>query len=104
MLALSNILSPDTTHVCFLWARGRQRMKTVIVVHGGAWAIPDELAEASVVGVKNAVRAGDAVLKNGGSALDAVEKAVRSLEDDPTFDAGIHKHTLPGPKKVTVLI
>ncbi|KAK7148654.1 hypothetical protein R3I93_012864 [Phoxinus phoxinus] len=63
-------------------------MKTVIVVHGGAWAIPDELAEASVAGVKNAVRAGDTVLKNGGSALDAVEKAVRSLEDDPTFDAG----------------
>lgn len=64
-------------------------MKTVIVVHGGAWAIPDLLAEASVAGVKNAVRAGDTVLKNGGSAIDAVEKAVRSLEDDPTFDAGI---------------
>jgi len=74
-------------------------MKTVIVVHGGAWAIPDELAEASMAGVKNAVRAGDTVLKNGGSALDAVEKAVRSLEDDPVFDAGTHIHTLPGPKK-----
>uniref|UniRef100_A0A672SR69 Isoaspartyl peptidase/L-asparaginase n=1 Tax=Sinocyclocheilus grahami TaxID=75366 RepID=A0A672SR69_SINGR len=63
-------------------------MKTVIVVHGGAWAIPDMLAKASVAGVKNAAWAGDAVLKNGGSAIDAVEKAVRSLEDDPTFDAG----------------
>lgn len=66
-------------------------MKTVIVVHGGAWAIPDMLAEASMAGVKNAAWAGDAVLKNGGSAIDAVEKAVRSLEDDPSFDAGI-KH------------
>ncbi len=64
-------------------------MKTVIVVHGGAWAITDMLAEASVAGVKNAACAGDAVLKKGGSAIDAVEKAVRSLEDDPTFDAGI---------------
>ncbi|XP_043110850.1 isoaspartyl peptidase/L-asparaginase isoform X2 [Puntigrus tetrazona] len=63
-------------------------MKTVIVVHGGAWAIPDMLAEASVAGVKKAARAGDAVLKNGGSAIDAVEKAVRALEDDPAFDAG----------------
>ncbi|XP_067277204.1 isoaspartyl peptidase/L-asparaginase isoform X1 [Pseudorasbora parva] len=76
------------TNVCFLWARGRLRMKTVIVVHGGAWAIPDALAEASVAGVKNAVRAGDTVLKNGGSAIDAVEKAVRLLEDNPAFDAG----------------
>ncbi|XP_051503597.1 isoaspartyl peptidase/L-asparaginase [Myxocyprinus asiaticus] len=63
-------------------------MKTAIVVHGGAWAIPDALAEASVAGVKAVVRAGDAVLKNGGSALDAVEKAVSALEDDPVFDAG----------------
>ncbi|KAI2657782.1 Isoaspartyl peptidase/L-asparaginase [Labeo rohita] len=44
-------------------------MKTVIVVHGGAWAIPDMLAEASVAGVKNAVQAGDAVLKNGHGAV-----------------------------------
>ncbi len=33
-------------------------MKTVIVVHGGAWAITDMLAEASVAGVKNAACAG----------------------------------------------
>lgn len=62
--------------------------KTAIVVHGGAWAIPDALAEASVDGVKYAARAGHSVLTNGGSALDAVEKAVRCLEDDPVFDAG----------------
>uniref|UniRef100_A0A8C2KMX0 Isoaspartyl peptidase/L-asparaginase n=1 Tax=Cyprinus carpio TaxID=7962 RepID=A0A8C2KMX0_CYPCA len=42
------------------------------------------LAEASVAGVKNAAQAGNAVLKNGGSATDAVEKAVRYFEDDPT--------------------
>uniref|UniRef100_A0A673FP69 Uncharacterized protein n=1 Tax=Sinocyclocheilus rhinocerous TaxID=307959 RepID=A0A673FP69_9TELE len=63
-------------------------MKTVIVVHGGVWAIPDMLAEASVAGVKNAAQAGNAILRNGGTATDAVEKAVRYLEDDPTFDAG----------------
>ncbi|XP_030628114.1 isoaspartyl peptidase/L-asparaginase [Chanos chanos] len=63
-------------------------MKTVIVVHGGAWAIPDDISKASVDGVKNAARAGSVILRNGGSALDAVEKAVRTLEDDPVFDAG----------------
>ncbi|KAL6486915.1 hypothetical protein MHYP_G00035410 [Metynnis hypsauchen] len=63
-------------------------MKPVIVVHGGAWAIPDTLAEASVAGVKAAALAGSVVLKRGGSALDAVEDAVRKMEDDLVFDAG----------------
>ena len=63
-------------------------MKAVLVVHGGAWAIPDELAEASVEGVKAAASEGYMVLRTGGSALDAVEKAVRSMEDNTVFDAG----------------
>ncbi len=35
-----------------------------------------------------AARVGHAVLLRGGSALDAVEAAVRALEDDPLFNAG----------------
>lgn len=64
-------------------------MSAVVVVHGGAWAIPDDLAEASVNGVKAAAREGFSVLKRGGSALDAVEAAVRALEDNPVFNAGM---------------
>ncbi|XP_074502466.1 isoaspartyl peptidase/L-asparaginase [Sebastes fasciatus] len=64
------------------------KMSAVVVVHGGAWAIPDDLAEASVNGVKAAAREGFSVLKRGGSALDAVEAAVRALEDNPVFNAG----------------
>lgn len=63
-------------------------MSAVIVVHGGAWAIPDELASASVSGVKTAACEGYSVLKRNGSALDAVEAAVRSLEDNSVFNAG----------------
>ncbi|XP_041645924.1 isoaspartyl peptidase/L-asparaginase isoform X1 [Cheilinus undulatus] len=63
-------------------------MAAVIVVHGGAWAIPDELAKASVDGVKAAACEGYSVLKRGGSALDAVETAVRALEDNTVFNAG----------------
>uniref|UniRef100_A0A8C9RLW0 Isoaspartyl peptidase/L-asparaginase n=1 Tax=Scleropages formosus TaxID=113540 RepID=A0A8C9RLW0_SCLFO len=64
-------------------------MEPTIVVHGGAWAVPDSLAEASVAGVKAAARDGFAILKIGGSALDAVELAERALEDDlAAFDAG----------------
>lgn len=66
----------------------KTNMRPVVVVHGGAWAIPDELSRASVDGVKAAARAGYAVLEKGASALDAVEAAVRSLEDNPAFDAG----------------
>ncbi|XP_072031163.1 isoaspartyl peptidase/L-asparaginase-like [Amphiura filiformis] len=60
-----------------------------IVIHGGAWAIPESLLEASCVGVQNAARAGYQILVGeGGSALDAVQAAVRVLEDDPALDAG----------------
>ena len=60
----------------------------VLVVHGGAWAIPDDMVDAHLNGVRNAAAAGWRVLERGGSALDAVEEAVVVLEDDETFDAG----------------
>jgi L-asparaginase / beta-aspartyl-peptidase len=60
----------------------------VLVVHGGAWAIPEDMIEAHLNGVRNAMVAGWKALSQGGSALDAVEDAVVVLEDDETFDAG----------------
>src|SRR5579862_7187886 len=60
----------------------------VLVVHGGAWAMPDDMVEAHIRGVRNAISAGWSVLARGGSALDAVEEAVVIMEDDDTFDAG----------------
>jgi L-asparaginase / beta-aspartyl-peptidase len=62
--------------------------KPVLVVHGGAWAMPDDALEAHERGVRNALRAGWQVLEEGGSAVDAVEEAVVVMEDDETFDAG----------------
>jgi beta-aspartyl-peptidase (threonine type) len=59
-----------------------------LVVHGGAWDIPDDLAEPHKKGVANALRAGWEILKGGGSAVDAVERAVVLMEDDVTFNAG----------------
>lgn len=59
-----------------------------LLVHGGAWAIPADAADAHQNGVRQALEAGHAILSRGGSALDAVEAAVTVLEDDPTFDAG----------------
>jgi beta-aspartyl-peptidase (threonine type) len=60
----------------------------VLLVHGGAWAIPDDMVEAHARGVSNALAAGYALLSKGASAVDAVEAAVAVLEDDDTFDAG----------------
>ncbi len=60
----------------------------VLVVHGGAWAMPDDMVEAHLRGVRNALAAGWRVLERGGAALDAVEEAVVVMEDDETFDAG----------------
>jgi L-asparaginase / beta-aspartyl-peptidase len=50
--------------------------------------MPDDMVEAHIHGVRNALAAGWRVLERGGSSLDAVEEAVVIMEDDETFDAG----------------
>ncbi|NQT24036.1 isoaspartyl peptidase/L-asparaginase [candidate division KSB1 bacterium] len=65
-----------------------KHIKPVIVVHGGAWRIPDEEIQAHLNGIRVALQEGWKILKNGGKGLDAVERSVSVLEDDPTFDAG----------------
>jgi beta-aspartyl-peptidase (threonine type) len=60
----------------------------VLLVHGGAWAIPDAAVEAHQRGVHSAAEIGWRVLEKGGCALDAVEEAIVAMEDDETFDAG----------------
>ena len=59
-----------------------------LMVHGGAWAIPDSMVDAHLAGCRAAAEEGGRVLSGGGSALDAVEAAIRTMEEDPTFDAG----------------
>lgn len=60
----------------------------VLLIHGGAWAIPDEMVEAHLNGMRNAIAAGWSTLERAGSAVDAVEEAVVIMEDDEAFDAG----------------
>ena len=62
--------------------------KPSLVLHGGAWDIPPSLVAAHRKGLRNAIATGWQVLLQGGSALDAVEKAIVVMEDDETFDAG----------------
>ncbi len=63
-----------------------------LIVHGGAWDIPDSALADCRAGIHRALEAGREVLAKNGSALDAVEAAVAVLEDDITFDAGTGSH------------
>jgi len=64
-----------------------------IVIHGGAGTIsrkdmtPEKDREYRAA-LRHALEAGYAVLKQGGRSLDAVQVAIRAMEDDPLFNAG----------------
>ena len=67
--------------------------KWAIVIHGGAGAMtrakmPKEKDREIRIALIGALDAGARVLEAGGSSVDAVEAAVRVLEDDPNFNAG----------------
>ncbi|MEJ7604429.1 MAG: isoaspartyl peptidase/L-asparaginase [Kofleriaceae bacterium] len=61
----------------------------MILVHGGAGQVTPDRHDRLRAGVRAAAAAGRALLDRGGSALDAVVAAVRVLEDDPEFGAGV---------------
>ena len=63
-----------------------------LAIHGGAGTIPKTIPEserdAYLASLRKALEVGREVLAGGGTSLDAVEKVVRFLEDDPLFNAG----------------
>jgi beta-aspartyl-peptidase (threonine type) len=71
---------------------GDEGVAWALAIHGGAGTISREMAEERVAGyteaLEQALRVGAAVLEGGGTSLDAVEQVIRSLEDDPHFNAG----------------
>lgn len=67
-------------------------MQPSLIIHGGAWDIPDDAVDACNAGCFRALEAGWNVLSRGGHALDAIEAAIMVLEDDPVFDAGFGSH------------
>ncbi|MCC9603709.1 isoaspartyl peptidase/L-asparaginase [Stieleria sp. JC731] len=69
----------------------RSQATWAIALHGGAGSIPKSLPKEAVAQYKkslnNALQTGIAVLKDGGTSLDAVTKTVVALENDPLFNA-----------------
>jgi len=64
-----------------------------IAIHGGAGTLSKTLMNEETAGqyrdaLEHALLAGETILKNGGTSLDAVEAAVVALEDNPLFNAG----------------
>jgi L-asparaginase / beta-aspartyl-peptidase len=66
----------------------KQKRHLALIIHGGAWNIPDALVDGHRAGVQNALKAGWDVLEKGGSAVEAVEQSILLMEEDETFDAG----------------
>ncbi len=67
--------------------------RTALVIHGGAGFVPkDALSEEDTRDIHatldRALDAGNEVLTSGGAALDAVQAAIRVLEESPRFNAG----------------
>lgn len=64
-------------------------MEPIVLVHGGAGQIKDDKkAKVLVEGVKKAAKIGYNVLRQKGSVLDAVEAAVKYMEDNENYNAG----------------
>lgn len=68
-------------------------VKPALVIHGGAGTIDrtkmtPEKEKAYRAGLENALKVGWKILQRGGTALDATEASVRSMEDNPLFNAG----------------
>ena len=70
-----------------------ERPEYALAIHGGAGAMSRDLMTAEMevqyrAGLEAALKKGEEILKNGGSAMDAVEATIHILEDNPLFNAG----------------
>jgi beta-aspartyl-peptidase (threonine type) len=69
------------------------KKKTMLVIHGGAGTITRQSMSAEVEKqyretLELALKTGNAVLAKNGTSLDAIEAAIRVMEDSPLFNAG----------------
>ncbi len=74
-------------------AASKEKAPYAIVIHGGAGTIlkknmTDERETQYIAALNEALDVGEGILKNGGTAMDAVEQTIWLLEDSPLFNAG----------------
>src|SRR6266481_1219052 len=68
--------------------QSKTKKRFAIAVHGGAGKSPTDQTAAVEASLAKALDMGVAVLEKSGTSLDAVERVIRFLEDDPLFNAG----------------
>jgi L-asparaginase / beta-aspartyl-peptidase len=92
LLSVTLIVVAATQFIEIKGTTGNEENNYVIVIHGGAGFtnrnIPDSLKEIYLNSLKEALTIGKGILESGGSALDAVEKTIIYLEDNPNFNSG----------------
>ena len=81
-----------TAFTIFAYSQEVKGAKYVIVIHGGAGTFDksfnDSLKKEYLNSLGEALSIGKKILENGGKSIDAVEKVVNFLENDPKFNAG----------------
>ncbi|MEN9809597.1 MAG: hypothetical protein RLZZ488_1164 [Pseudomonadota bacterium] len=71
------------------WTAGEAEESEIrLLVHGGAWDIPQTLHDAHAAGVRHAYESALSEYRKGASGMEIVLAALEVLERDPTFDAG----------------
>ncbi|HEY3572094.1 MAG TPA: isoaspartyl peptidase/L-asparaginase [Thermoanaerobaculia bacterium] len=92
LLLLPNLLFAQKEADIVVRRHEAPRPQWAIAIHGGAGTIPKTMPEAKkqeyLRSLNQALKIGQEVLQQGGTSLDAVEKVIRFLEDDPLFNAG----------------
>ena len=91
--AAARLQGQDASPVSAGTAMQGQTHQVMLAIHGGAGTIDrakmtPEREKEYRAGLEKAMKAGYDILQRGGSSLDAVEAVVRTMEDDPNFNAG----------------
>lgn len=76
-------------YAALYFSQEKLSIEPIVLVHGGAGDIPNSRDHGKLVGCKLATKLGYETLQKTGSVVDAVEEAVRSMELDEYFNAGI---------------
>ncbi|MBX2821315.1 MAG: isoaspartyl peptidase/L-asparaginase [Rhodothermaceae bacterium] len=66
----------------------KKKNRAVVLVHGGAWDIPDEECEDHEKGLDNALDLGAGLLQHGSAAAEVVVQVLSQMENSGIFDAG----------------
>lgn len=88
----TKLLLPFFLFLFCLLTNAQTTGKYVLVIHGGAGGMdenmPDLLKQEYLSSLDRALEIGEQILSNDGTAIDAVEKVINYLEDNPLFNAG----------------